>query len=214
MLQEWQDTQVPKDQAVVVERGQDLWMVGDPGAEVVRDLVRVVIMVHTQVVEAEGAAVAVASMVDQGLVVGQARAQALVSIVQIIMALVVNILVQAVAVAVVAEDKAMEIMGQLDKDLVAVLVLAIVTLILTTGVDQVMQMQMLVAMVMVMAMDKMVVAVAAEVQGVAMVMPILNFLYTGNYENLKPNLVRAMSMLWNLFFFFFSHLFYASRFKK
>lgn len=97
--------------------------------------------------------------------------------------------------AVVAEDKAMEIMGQLDKDLVAVLVLAIVTLILTTGVDQVMQMQMLVAMVMVMAMDKMVVAVAAEVQGVAMVMPILNFLYTGNYENLKPNLVRAMSML-------------------
>lgn len=170
-------------------------MVGDPGAEVVRDLVRVVIMVHTQVVEAEGAAVAVASMVDQGLVVGQARAQALVSIVQIIMALVVNILVQAVAVAVVAEDKAMEIMGQLDKDLVAVLVLAIVTLILTTGVDQVMQMQMLVAMVMVMAMDKMVVAVAAEVQGVAMVMPILNFLYTGNYENLKPNLVHAMSML-------------------
>ena len=116
----------------------------------------------------------VANMVERDLVAGPAQAPVLVNIVKdlpiLMVVAMVDILALAVPVAVVVEGKLVVIKDLVGMGLVVALVPAQL-LLLTIGIDKVVQMQMLVETVVVMAEEEMVGMVQAKVLDLGMAMP-------------------------------------------
>ncbi|KAI5002405.1 hypothetical protein ZWY2020_027055 [Hordeum vulgare] len=127
-----------------------------------------------QAEEVEVAAEAVAKMVELDMVAGLAPALVLVNIVKVLHILMVvdmvDTLALAVPVAAVVEGKLVVIEDLVDMGLVVALVPAL-QLLLTIGIDKVVQMLMLVEMVVAMAEEEMVGVVRAKVLDLGMAMP-------------------------------------------
>ena len=142
-----------------------------------------------ELVEASAEVEVVANMVELDLVAGVARALVLVNIVKdlpiLMVVAMVDILVLVVPVAAAVEGKLVVI-----KDLVGMgLVVALgpaQLLLLTIGIDKVVQMQMLVETVVAMAEEEMVGVVQAKVLDLGMAMHIPSFLYVRNLKVWSP----------------------------
>ncbi|KAI5002407.1 hypothetical protein ZWY2020_027057 [Hordeum vulgare] len=137
-----------------------------------------------QAEEVEVAAEAVAKMVELDMVAGLAPALVLVNIVKVLHILMVvdmvDILALAVPVAAV-EGKLVVIEDLVDMGLVVALVPAL-QLLLTIGIDKVVQMLMLVEMVVAMAEEEMVGVVRAKVLDLGMAMPTPSSVYVRNLK--------------------------------
>ena len=158
------------------------------GPVVVLGLVRAVLVVRTQLQEAEAEVVVLATMAALGLVVDLAQVQALASILRAHIMGTVGILTLVAMEVVAAADKQEVTMG-LAARVVAVVPAPALAKLEYTSMDRVMQMLMPMATVKEKAQVRMVAAAVVKVVELAMVMQTLR---SSTSKKMEPNLFQML----------------------